>query len=162
MTTLDAVLRRQYNVDSETPSIQKKETSMLKIALLGMALVFMFAMVLSMSQASQAEKSEGPMLAHMVYFSLKDNSAEAKEKLVDACKKYLTKHEGEVYFSAGTLAKELKRDKNDLDFDVGLHIVFQNMAAHDKYQVADRHEAFIKENKSNWKKVRVFDSLVSK
>jgi len=135
---------------------------MLKIVLLGTALVLVLSMVLSMAQTSQAGKTEGPMLAHMVYFSLKDNSAEATQKLVDACKKYLTKHEGEVFFAAGTLAKDLKRDVNDTDFDVALNIVFQNRAAHDKYQIADRHEAFIKENKSNWKKVRVFDSMASK
>ena len=45
-------------------------------------------------------------------------------------------------------------------FDVGLHIVFKNKAAHDKYQDADYHKKFIEENKDNWKKVRVFDSLV--
>lgn len=136
---------------------------MLKIVLIGMAFSLALAMVLSMTQATQAgDKGDGPMLAHMVYFSLKDNSPEATQKLVDACKKYLTKHEGEVFFAAGTLAKDLKREVNDTDFDVALHIVFQNKAAHDKYQVAPRHEEFIKENKSNWKKVRVFDSVVGK
>jgi hypothetical protein len=102
------------------------------------------------------------MLAHMVYFSLKDNSAAEQKKLVDACKKHLSKHAGEVFFAAGTLAGDLKREVNDLDFDVALHMVFLNKAAHDKYQVADRHEDFIKENKANWKKVRVFDSYVMK
>ena len=34
------------------------------------------------------------MLAHNVYFTLHDNSAAAKEKLVAACKKYLTGHPG--------------------------------------------------------------------
>ena len=113
-------------------------------------------------QASEAGGKEGPMLAHMVYFSLKDNSQSAKDKLVAACKKHLTKHPGEVYFAAGTLAQDLKREVNDLDFDVALHIVFKDKAAHDQYQDADRHEAFIKENKDNWKKVRVFDSYCTK
>jgi hypothetical protein len=111
------------------------------------------------------EKSEaaddGPMLAHMVYFTLKDKSAEGKEKLVAACKKYLNKHPGTVYFSAGTLAEDLKREVNDRDFDVALHLVFKNRAAHDQYQTAKRHEQFIEENKENWTKVRVFDSVVS-
>lgn len=115
-----------------------------------------------MGRPSDAGKSDGPMLAHMVYFSLKDNSPAQAEKLVAACKKYLSKHDGEVFFAAGTLAKDLKRPVNDLDFDVALHIVFANPAAQEKYQVADRHEEFIKENKDNWKKVRVFDSLVSR
>jgi hypothetical protein len=109
------------------------------------------------------EKGKGSMmLAHNVYFSLKDNSVEAKNKLVEACKKYLSKHPGEVFFAAGTLATDLDRPVNDRDFDVGLHIIFQTRADHDRYQDAARHKQFIEENKDNWKKVRVFDSVVSK
>lgn len=113
-------------------------------------------------QATAKEKAAGPMVAHMVYFSLKDNSAAAKDKLVAACKKYLSKHPGEVFFAAGTLAEDLKRPVNDRDFDVALHIVFQDMKSHDLYQDAKRHLQFIDENKENWKKVRVFDSLVQR
>src|SRR5262245_12995940 len=102
------------------------------------------------------------MLVHNVYFSLKDNSPEAKKKLVDACKKYLTKHPGEVFFAAGTLAEGLDRPINDRDFDVGLHIVFKDMASHNKYQEAERHKQFIAENRDSWKKVRVFDSVADK
>jgi quinol monooxygenase YgiN len=50
---------------------------------------------------------------------------------------------------------------NDLDYDVALHIVFKNKAAHDKYQDAPRHQKFIDENKALWAKVRVFDSNLS-
>jgi hypothetical protein len=101
-------------------------------------------------------------IAHMVFFTLNDNSPLAKGKLVDACKKYLTKHTGEVFFRAGPRATEFKRSINDLDFDVALHIVFQNKDAHDRYEDAPRHKQFIEENKANWKKVRVFDSVVIK
>lgn len=109
---------------------------------------------------SPAGESKGPQVAHMVYFTLKDNSPEAKKKLVDACKKYLTKHDGTVYFSAGTLGESFKREVNVRDWDVGLHLVFVNMKAHDAYQDAKRHLDFIAENKDNWKSVRVFDALV--
>lgn len=109
-----------------------------------------------------ADEGKGAWLAHDVYFSLKDNSPAAKGKLVEACKKHLSKHPGEVFFAAGTLASELDRPVNDRDFDVALHIVFKDMASHDKYQVAGRHKRFIAENKDNWKKVRVFDSFVEK
>ncbi len=112
--------------------------------------------------SSQAQPKSGPMLSHDVYFTLKDNSPEAKQKLVAACKKYLTGHEGEVFFGAGTLVDSLKREVNDVQFDVALHIVFKDMASHDKYQVAKRHDQFIAENKDNWKKVRVFDSWVQR
>jgi hypothetical protein len=109
---------------------------------------------------SLAQQKGGKMLSHDVYFQLKDNSADAKKKLVAACQKYLKGHEGEVFFGAGVLAEDLKRDVNDLNFDVALHIVFKDLAAHDKYQDHKRHEQFINENKDNWKKVRVFDSYI--
>ncbi len=100
------------------------------------------------------------MLAHNVYFALKDSSPAARQRLLAACKKYLSGHPGTVFFAAGGLAEELKREVNDRDFDVGLHIVFTDQAAHDRYQDAPAHHQFIAENKDNWKKVRVFDSVV--
>jgi hypothetical protein len=111
---------------------------------------------------TEAAEEGATMLVHNVFFSLKDNSAESKKKLVDACKKYLTKHSGEVFFAAGTRAEDLNREVNDQDFDVGLHIVFKDKDSHDKYQDAERHKQFIEENRENWKKVRVFDSVASK
>jgi Stress responsive A/B Barrel Domain len=102
------------------------------------------------------------LLAHNVFFTLKDRSAAAKQKLVAACKKYLTGHPGAVFFAAGTRAEALTRDVNDRDFDVALHMVFTNQAAHDAYQDAPRHEEFIAEQKGNWAKVRVFDSVVER
>jgi hypothetical protein len=101
-----------------------------------------------------------PMIVHNVYFSLNDTAPAAKRKLVEACKKYLSKHPGTVYFSAGTLTEDLNRPVNDRDFDVSLHLVFKNRAAHDQYQTDARHLKFIEENKAGWKKVRVFDSSV--
>src|SRR5687768_15092383 len=77
-------------------------------------------------QSSEAAQAAQPMLSHDVYFSLKDNSAAAKQKLIAACKKYLSKHPGTVFFAAGTLVDELKRPVNDLEFDVALHIVFKD------------------------------------
>jgi hypothetical protein len=102
-----------------------------------------------------------PLLAHNVYFALQDNSPEARQQQVEACKKHLTGHPGTLFFAAGLLAEELARPVNDRDFDVALHIIFESQAAHDRYQAAARHQQFIDENRANWKKVRVFDSLVT-
>jgi hypothetical protein len=101
------------------------------------------------------------MLAHNVYFTLHDNSEAAIAALVAACKKYLAKHPGVVFFAAGTLQPELDRPVNDRSFDVALHVVFDSLASHDAYQDAPLHHQFIAENKPNWKQVRVFDSAVS-
>ena len=49
---------------------------------------------------------------------------------------------------------------NAKDWDVALHLVFKNKAAHDKYAVHPEHIKFIDENKANWKSVKVFDSHI--
>ena len=100
------------------------------------------------------------MLAHNVFFSLKDKSPAARQKMLAACEKYLTGHPGTVFFAVGGLAEALNREVNVRDFDIALHIVFTDQAAHDAYQDAQRHHDFINENKANWGLVRVFDSVV--
>lgn len=113
----------------------------------------------SSSMADDASSAK-PNVVHNVYFSLNESTPAARQKLVDACKKYLSNHTGVIYFSAGVLCPTLDRPVNDRDFDVGLHVVFKSMADHDLYQKHPRHLQFIEENKPTWKKVRVFDSEV--
>lgn len=104
--------------------------------------------------------AETKQLAHMVYFSLKDNSPAGIERQLAACRKYLTDHPGVVYFGLGTRTPDLAREVNVKDFDVGLHVVFADRASHDTYQVHPRHIQFIEENKPHWSQVRVFDADV--
>jgi hypothetical protein len=120
------------------------------------------AVTLGPRPAAVADKKGKKMLSHDVYFALNESTPEARQKLVEACKKYLSGHPGEVFFTVGVLAEEFARPVNDREFDVALHIVFADKAAHDKYQDAPRHHQFIDENKAGWKKVRVFDSYVEK
>ena len=101
------------------------------------------------------------MLAHNVYFTLKDPSDEARSSLVHACKLLLTDHPGTVFFACGTLEPELAREVNDREFDVALHLVFESRAAHDAYQDSPRHQRFLEENRAGWSRVRVFDSIVA-
>ncbi len=99
-------------------------------------------------------------LAHNVFFKLKDASEANVQKLVDACKTYLNVQPGIVFFAAGPICKELNREVNDQNWDVGLHLVFDTKASHDSYQDDPEHLKFIDENKATWAGVRVFDSLV--
>lgn len=101
------------------------------------------------------------MLGHMVYFTLNDNSPAAVDRLIAACRHYLSDHPGTTLFAVGTRVPDLTRDVNDQDFDVALQVVFEDRAAHDVYQTHERHLSFIEENKSNWRQVRVFDADVS-
>ena len=99
------------------------------------------------------------MLAHAVYFSLKDRSPAAVDRLLAACRTDLAGHDGEVSFAVGTCA-DYDRHVNDRDWDVMLLIVFESRAAHDRYQEAPRHVKFIAAQAPNWAKVRVFDADV--
>jgi hypothetical protein len=100
------------------------------------------------------------VMAHDVYFELKDDTPAARATLVAACRKYLTGHAGTVSFSAGTIVEEHARPVNDRAWDVALHLSFKDKASHDAYQEAARHKEFIAEQQGNWKTVRVFDSWV--
>ncbi len=119
-------------------------------------------MLLGLALPAGAREGGGAraVMAHDVYFALNDKSAEARTKLIDACKRHLSGHEGTVSFAVGTLAEEMNRPVNDREFDVSLHVYFKDKAAHDAYQEHPRHKQFIAENQTNWKKVRVFDSWV--
>ena len=107
------------------------------------------------------DNAPGSMLAHMVYFTLKDNSPARIQQMVAACREHLSGHPGTVLFAAGTLTPDLQREVNDRDFDVALQLVFQTRADQDTYQSSARHQQFIAENKDNWAKVRVFDADVN-
>lgn len=97
-------------------------------------------------------------IAHMVYFSLVDNTPAQVDHLIAQCIQYLDGHPGLEYFAVGRLNQELQRDVNDREFEVSLHTVFADRAAHDAYQTDSRHQEFIDNNRANWKRVRVFDS----
>ncbi len=108
-----------------------------------------------------ADAKPAPMLSHIVFFKLNEATEENADALVESCKKHLSGHRGTLAFYAGRRAGDYKRDVNDTDFDVTLHILFRNEKAHKTYQTHPRHLAFIEENKESWKSVRVFDSLVA-
>ncbi len=132
--------------------------------MLGCLAAVVVAAIVALSQSNllawtREVNSTEPMLAHNVYFTLKDSTPENRQKLVNACHAYLSDHPGTVFYAAGVVS-DLDRSVNDRDFDVGLHLVFATRADQDAYQTADKHLRFIEESKDLWKQVRVFDSDV--
>jgi hypothetical protein len=103
----------------------------------------------------------GPALEHSVFFTLKDHSKEARDRLVASCEKYLRGHEGATSVAIGTIAEDVREPVSDRDFDVALHVVFRDKAAAATYQSHPRHRQFIAENKDTWARVRVFDSYLT-
>ncbi len=138
-------------------------------AVFGLSMLFCFMSIhASRSSADEpAENSIGAkgdsmkdgMIAHMVFFSLKESTPENRRELIDAAKKYLAGHSGEIYFSVGEMV-DLKEKVSVTDFDVALHIVFENRDAHDKYLKSERHKGFSAVAHKLDKSVRVFDSVL--
>lgn len=139
------------------PAARMPDNMNMKTTLSSLLAVVLFAAVAVSAGAADAAPR---MLAHDVYFTLKDRSDAAKQQLVNACQKYLSDHPGTVWFDAAVLASEYAREVNDREFDVALHLLFKDQAAHEAYQTAPKHLQFIEENKDAWAKVRVFDSWV--
>ncbi len=119
------------------------------------------ALALLLPSVAAVAQDAPSALSHDVYFTLHDGSPAKRAELVAACRKYLSGHEGTLFFSVGVRAADLARPVNDRDFDVALHVTFDGKASHDKYQEAPRHKQFIEEQRTNWKQVRVFDSEVA-
>jgi hypothetical protein len=130
-------------------------------ALIGLVLVALVA-AFALDAVARLVGNAEPQLAHMVFFALKDRSNESREKFLASCEKYLAEHEGTVYFSVGTIAedKDVEEPVSVKDFDVALHVVFENKAAKVKYLSSERHKQFVDENRASFAGVRVFDSFL--
>jgi hypothetical protein len=101
-----------------------------------------------------------PQVAHAVYFTLKDQSAKSRERFIASCDKYLTGHPGAVSYTIGTIAEDVKEPVSDREFDVALHVVFEDKSKLAAYHKSERHDKFVAENKANFARVRVFDSYL--
>jgi len=131
---------------------------MKKLTLIPLALLA--GLALGGSSFAFFAKEAKPKLAHMVFFTLKDHSQESVDKFTAACQKYLTDHEGSVYYSLGTKAADVEEPPSVKDFDVALHVVFDGKASLEKYLKSDRHQSFLGEARPMLEKARVFDSYL--
>lgn len=130
------------------------------LSLIGLGIAF--AVLLGSALRGAPVEMPERMLSHDVFFSLKDDSPEARAALIEGCKTYLADHPGTVWFAAGERVFSHDREVNDREFQVALHLVFRDKASHDAYQNAEKHHQFIEEYQDNWKQVRVFDSWIEK
>jgi hypothetical protein len=99
------------------------------------------------------------VIIHNVFWALNDNSPAARQALIDGCWKYLSVHPGILHFWAGEIAADHARPVNDRNWEVGLHVVYEDKAAHDAYHEHPLHDQFVAEYEANWKTSRVFDSV---
>lgn len=123
--------------------------------------LFALAATTILLRAVARPPSEGPQLAHMVFFTLAEDSDEYRDQLVAACHT-LSAIDGVTYFSVGTRATDVEEPGVTVkDFDVALQTVFESKAAKEAYLVHPTHQAFVNDNKGLWTTVRVFDSYLT-
>ncbi len=87
-------------------------------------------------------------LAHMFYFELTDKSDELAETFTRLCWDYLGGHPGQTHFSVGRRAlsqEHFRRAVSALNFDVSVHMVFEDLDAYARYREDKRHDQFITE-----------------
>lgn len=125
------------------------------------ALVPLLLAALAVAAAPKHVEPKGPKLAHMVFFTLKDRTKGAREAMAAHCHKYLSGHDGVLYFSVGTIAEDVVEPVSDRDFDIALHLVFDSKESELKYIDAPRHKEFVAGGRAMWSRVRVFDSYLT-
>ena len=98
------------------------------------------------------------MVVHTVFFWLKDGSgANSRQQLTNDCLAMLGKIPGVRHIWAGPPAPTPKREVIDSSYDVGLTVVFDDMAGHDVYQEHPLHKEFLARHKPTWKRLQVYD-----
>lgn len=127
---------------------------------LAACLILFIAVIVMASNAADPQPNLKAPVAHIVFFTLADDTPENRKTLLARINDHLSGHEGTIYFSAGAIADDMQRSVNDRDFHVSLNLVFANRKAHDTYNDHPRHEEFKKINAELIKKVRVFDSYL--
>lgn len=115
----------------------------------------------TLTVAARTTPKPAPRLAHMVFFKLKESGEKSRAAMIESCQKYLTGHPGTISASFGVIAEDVKESVSDGDFDIALHLVFEDKAAAAAYQKSPRHTEFVEKNKASFARVRVFDSYLA-
>jgi hypothetical protein len=96
------------------------------------------------------------MHIHNVYFWLKDDqNAESRTEFEEGLS-WLT---GDPVVVTGYFGKpaHTHRDVVENSYSYGLVLVFEDIAAHDRYQEGSAHLRFLEKNMDKWDKVAVYD-----
>lgn len=97
------------------------------------------------------------MFVHTVYFWLNEDApAPAASQLIEDCRTILRQVPTVRQLWAGPAANT-PRDVVDNSYACGLTVLFDDSAGHDVYQDHPLHYEFIERNKTNWKRVQVYD-----
>lgn len=98
------------------------------------------------------------MLVHTVYFWLKPELTARQRTKFRKGVESLGGIKAVSKLYVGTPAKTEKRPIIDDSYSVALTVLCKNVAAHDAYQVDPIHLKFIKECKTFWNRVQIYDA----
>jgi len=101
---------------------------------------------------------DAEVVAHTVYFTMKESTRENIDKCIAACKKYASKHEGLILFACGERAEPPAMPISDKDFHVAQVLIFTSREALEKYSKSEDRQKFVAEGRPLWSKVRVFET----
>jgi len=110
------------------------------------------------SAANQIKQGQ-PILTHQVYFWLKPNLSAEQIATFEKGLKSLLAVKTVKYGDVGRPADTPKRPVIDNSYSYALILMYENVAAHDAYQVDPLHEQFLKDCSQLWTNVQVYDSF---
>ncbi|MGA8029480.1 MAG: Dabb family protein [Bryobacteraceae bacterium] len=114
-----------------------------------------------MSEPKYYNDKKSKPFAHMFFFQLSDTSSELVDRFVELCRKYLGGHPGQRHFSIGIRALEINRDVSGKNFEVSVHMIFDNIEAFNDYSASATHEEFITESAGMSPERIVYDSYLT-
>lgn len=98
------------------------------------------------------------MLIHTVLFWLKDDLTNDQKVTFQAGLESLKGIQSAAAAYVGTPAETPERPVIDTSYDACLTVIFEDMAAHDTYQVDPLHTAFLETCKPFWEQVKIYDA----
>lgn len=98
------------------------------------------------------------MLVHAVYFWLRDDLSPEEQQTFERTLHTLSTIPSATHCWIGKPA-DTDRPVIDRSYSWALVLAFEDMAAHDAYQVDPTHQAFVNSCKPLWKQVKIFDSI---
>jgi antibiotic biosynthesis monooxygenase (ABM) superfamily enzyme len=113
-----------------------------------------------MPKTVKYDSSKNPPFAHMFFFQLCDTSEKLVKEFIELCKEYLGGHPGQQHFSIGVRALEINRDVSGTNFEVSVHMIFDNIDAFDAYSDSPTHEEFITKSAGMSPERIVYDSYL--
>jgi|UniRef100_UPI00404AC0A4 hypothetical protein len=98
------------------------------------------------------------MIVHTVFFWLKPHLTDVQRVEFVSALKALADIPFHSSFHLGTPAGVADRPVVDKTFDYGISCTFENLEAHNAYQVHPLHVAFLEQGKPKWIRSQVYDA----